>query len=50
MNGSGEKVMGGLMLGYLQLDDGYVKLDAHCETAEELPTALPAMRAYKVDK
>lgn len=46
----GEKLMGGLALGYLQLKDGYVKIDSHCNTAEELETTIPALQAYRLNK
>lgn len=49
VTGKGDaKLMGGLELGYVQLADGYVKIDGHCETAGELVTTLPALRAYKL--
>jgi len=49
VDGGNEKVMGGLELGYLQLKDGYIKLDGHCETVEELVTTIPALQAYKLN-
>ena len=44
------QILHGLALGYIQLRDNYVKVDAHCETAVELTTAIPALQAYRLDK
>jgi hypothetical protein len=46
--GSDEKLMGGLELGYVQVKNGYVKVEGHCETAEGLSTTIPALQAYKL--
>lgn len=43
----GKKLMGGLQLGYIQLLDGYLKIEGHCNTADELPTTIPALQAIK---
>lgn len=48
VDGGSEKAMGGLELGYLQLKDGYVKVDGHCEAVEELAITIPALQAYKL--
>lgn len=47
---SGDKshpLMGGLGLGYLQLSNGYIKIQSHCNTADELPSTVPALEAYQ---
>jgi hypothetical protein len=41
------KVMGGLEIGYLQLGNGYIKVDGHCEAAEELNSTIPALKAIR---
>ncbi len=46
---SGDKshpLMGGLGLGYVQLADGYLKIQSHCNTVDELSTTIPALQAY----
>ncbi len=46
---STEDIMRGLGLGYVQLDEGYVQIDGHCNTAEELASTVPAIEAYKLN-
>ena len=46
---SGEKLMTGLELGYLQLTGGYVKVEGHCDTPDQLPATIPALRSVKFD-
>jgi hypothetical protein len=49
--GSGSKdAMQGLELGYVQLQDGYVKLAGHCETTDDLADVTPALQAYRLNK
>ena len=47
---SSTKPMGGVEVGYLQLDDGYVKVNGNCETYDELQTTIPALQAYKLER
>ena len=46
---SSQKLMGGLGLGFIQLSDGYLEVQEHCNTADELSTVLPAVQAYEFD-
>lgn len=48
--GSGQKPMEGLELGYIQFPDGYVKVEGHCDTVDELPATIPALQAIKYSK
>jgi len=41
-----QPLMGGLGLGYVQLPNGYLKIQSHCNTASELPAAILALQAY----
>lgn len=43
----GEQLMQGLQLGYIQLSNGYLEIQGHCNTASQLPSTIPALRAYK---
>ena len=43
------KILGGQEFGYLQLSNGYLKIMGNCETADELPSTIPALRAIKFD-
>lgn len=44
-----EQTMKGLELGYVQFDEeGYLKIDGHCNEFDELSTTLPALAAYQV--
>jgi len=47
--GSDAQLMGGLELGYLQLaaGEGYLVMQGHCNTADQLPTTIPALQAYR---
>ena len=45
----GQDIMSGNGLGYLQLSDGYIKITANCNTAEELPSTFPALESIKID-
>lgn len=36
---------GGQEFGYLQLEEGYIKIMGYCDTVEELPKTLPALEA-----
>lgn len=47
--GAGQ-LMEGTEIGYLQLSDGYIKIIGNCNTAEELPTTVLALQAYKLAK
>lgn len=47
LSGGSEKLMGGLALGYIQLPKGYIEVQGHCNTAEQLPTVIPALQAYR---
>lgn len=42
------QVMGGNAIGYVQLSDGFIKIVANCNTAEQLPMTIPALEAYRV--
>ena len=42
--------MQGFELGYLQLSGSYIKIEGHCDTADELPSTLPALQAIKFDE
>ena len=49
VSGTGDiELMGGLGLGYVQLARGYVQLEAHCNTHEELASAVVALQSYRV--
>jgi hypothetical protein len=41
--------MGGLELGYLQLSGGYVQIEGHCDTPDELAATIPALQSVKFD-
>ena len=43
------RVMGGVEVGYVQLDTGYVKISGNCETFDELPSTIPALQGYKLN-
>ena len=46
---SGDKshpLMGGLGLGYVQQANGYLKIQSHCNTEDELATTIPALQSY----
>lgn len=43
------KLLGGLGLGYVRLSDGYLKIQAHCNTVDELPATLSALQAIRFD-
>lgn len=45
---AGQKIKGGQAFGYLQLTDGYLEVEAHCDTADQLPSTIPALRAIKL--
>ena len=47
--GSGGAPEGGQEFGYLQLTNGYVKLEGYCDTANELAETLPALQAIAFD-
>lgn len=49
ISGSGNN-MNGLTLGYVQLDHEYVELEAHCDTADQLPSVLPALQTYQLNR
>lgn len=42
-----DKTVSGLELGYVQLSDGYVEIQAKCATTAQLQTTIPALQAYK---
>jgi hypothetical protein len=45
--GSAGQVKGGQEYGYLQLSDGYVQIEGHCDSADQLPSTIPALLAIK---
>lgn len=47
---NGEKLMEGLELGYLQLPNGYVQIEGHCDTPDQLSATIPALRAIEFDE
>lgn len=47
--GGSEQLMGGLELGYVQLPDGYLVIQGHCNTAAQLATTISALQAYEFD-
>jgi hypothetical protein len=46
---SSHPVMGGLELGYVQLSGGYVKVEGHCNTPDQLSATFPALQSVKYD-
>lgn len=48
-SGSTGQIKGGQEFGYLQFQDGYVEVEGYCDTADQLPTTLPALKAVKFD-
>jgi hypothetical protein len=42
--------MGGQEFGYLQLPHGYLEIWGYCDTAEQLPATIPALKAIKFDE
>ena len=42
---TGEKLMTGLELGYVQLSGGYVQVEGHCDTPAQLPATLAPLQA-----
>jgi hypothetical protein len=48
--GSAGKVEGGEEYGYLQLPNGYVKIEGDCDSPEELAATIPALQAVKFDE
>ncbi|HET6622481.1 MAG TPA: hypothetical protein VFG56_00935 [Candidatus Saccharimonadales bacterium] len=45
-----DKVKGGQEFGYLQLSsDHYLFVEGYCDTAEQLPTTIPALKAIKLN-
>jgi hypothetical protein len=46
---STDKLMGGLELGYLQLSGGYIVIQGHCDTSEQLPATIPALEAIRFE-
>lgn len=45
----GQKVKGGQEFGYLQLPNGYIEIEGHCDTADQLPATIPALQAIEFD-
>src|SRR5690606_34172255 len=45
IDSSGMPIKGGHSIGYLQLNGGYIKIYANCDTADDLPSAIPALQA-----
>lgn len=45
-----DKAMQGMELGYVQLANGYVKVQANCNTADQLPSTIPALNSVKFDQ
>ena len=46
----GMDILHGLELGYLQLPGSYVKIEGHCDTADELSATIPALQAITFDE
>lgn len=46
-DGQDNPVMGGNELGFVQLGDGYLKLVGKCDTADQLPSTIAALKALK---
>lgn len=46
---SSNPIMGGHSIGFVPLTDGYLKIYANCNAADELPDTLPALRAYTLN-
>ncbi len=49
-SGSASSIMGGHEIGFVQLQKGYLKIYGNCNTAEQLPSTIPALKAYKLNK
>ena len=49
LTGGSTQLMGGLELGYVQLSDGYLVMQGHCNTADQLAVTIPALQAYRFD-
>jgi hypothetical protein len=47
--GGAGRVEGGQEYGYLQLPNGYVKIEGNCDISEELAATIPALQAVKFD-
>lgn len=47
---SNKDTMQGLALGYVNLSEGHVKIEVHCEMIEDLTYAATATQAYKLNK
>ncbi|HSX05685.1 MAG TPA: hypothetical protein VLF69_04410 [Candidatus Saccharimonadales bacterium] len=43
--GSAGRLYGAQEFGYLQLTNGYIKIEGYCDTVDELPTTIPALQA-----
>lgn len=43
--GSSGQTMGGQEFGYVQLSDGYLKIESYCNTPDQLPATIPALQA-----
>jgi len=48
-SGSAGQIKGGQEYGYLQFQNGYVEVEGHCDTANQLPATIPALQAIKFD-
>jgi hypothetical protein len=49
ISGGGQSLLGGQGLGYAALKDGYVKVETHCQTANQLTATIPALQAFRFD-
>jgi len=51
LNGSadGQTVMHGIAIGFLEVKEGYIKMDAHCDESAQMPAALAAVNAIQYD-
>lgn len=47
---SAGRVEGGQEYGYLQLPNGYVKIEGNCDNSQELAATVPALQAVKFDE
>ena len=47
--GTADKLYGGQSFGYLQVSDGYIKIEAYCITPDHLPATTAALQAIKFD-
>jgi hypothetical protein len=46
----GNALLAGQEFGYVQLPDGYVKVQAYCDTAAQLSATIPVLQAITFNK